>query len=508
MWPSDSLQPCRCQAIFDPEQYYGAGDDNALYNLFATWPDNFFTSLPRPHGNRGTDEPYWELRPSSIFLDDCFRGSGTRRLFAPAIPGPGKLERHRLRREATPEDSRRTELEVHFQSALDLARQQHNSDLTLHGASKNQLQQPGATTTGNLRLPPTLPPAISQDKDEYEEWGGLSDTRSDGDSLSSPIPNPPIPGNASLSIDALQAQVNEFARANGFGVVRHNGSGSQLRKTRYVLQCDRYGEPRPSRGAGLRQNRSRKCGCKWKVIVESLKTNEYMWTLRMFADPAHSAHNHDRGLSSSAHPIHRRLTDSVKATIAATSRRVGIRARDVRGIVGEKHRGTVYTRKDIYNARTLLRRDKLGGLNPTAALIRLFGERGITYIVKWSESEPNRLVGLVWTFPYCVRMWKRFPEVLSFDNTYNTNRFKLPLFQVTGQSCLKSVYNAAFGLINNERRENFQFLAESVKKLMERHEIQSPDVIITDYDQQMKAALEDQYPDSQQQMCIHHINSN
>ena len=153
-----------------------------------------------------------------------------------------------------------------------------------------------------------------------------------------------------------------------------------------------------------------------------------MWTLRAFADPQHSQHNHDRSMSLSAHPIHRRLTDSVKATIEATSRRVGIRARDVRGIVQQKHLGTHYTRKDIYNARALLRREKLGGLSPTAALIRLFDEKGVPCIVKWSTTEPGRLVGLVWTFPYCLRMWKRFPEIMTFDNTYNTNRFKLPLF--------------------------------------------------------------------------------
>ncbi|KAM4067997.1 MULE transposase [Hirsutella rhossiliensis] len=105
-------------------------------------------------------------------------------------------------------------------------------------------------------------------------------------------------------------------------------------------------------------------------------------------------------------------------------------------------------------------------------------------------------------------MWKRFPEIMSFDNTYNTNRFKLPLFQVTGQTCLKSVYNAAFGLIDNEKREGFQFLAEGIKKLSEKHEIPLPEVVITDYDQQMKAALDNQFPDSQQQICIHHINSN
>ena len=43
---------------------------------------------------------------------------------------------------------------------------------------------------------------------------------------------------------------------------------------------------------------------------------------------------------------------------------------------------------------------------------------------------------------------------------------------------------------------------------MDRHEIQSPDVIITGYDKQMKVALDSQYPGSQQQVCIHHINSN
>ncbi|KJZ69598.1 hypothetical protein HIM_11012 [Hirsutella minnesotensis 3608] len=105
-------------------------------------------------------------------------------------------------------------------------------------------------------------------------------------------------------------------------------------------------------------------------------------------------------------------------------------------------------------------------------------------------------------------MWKRFPEVISFDNTYNTNRFKLPLFQATGQTALTSVYNAAFGLIDNERIEGFQFLVESIRQLAEQHSIRQPDVIITDVDSQMKAALNSQFPTVQQQLCIHHINSN
>ncbi|KJZ69457.1 hypothetical protein HIM_11162 [Hirsutella minnesotensis 3608] len=439
-------------SAFDPELHYGDGDDNALYNLFATWPENYFSSLPKPHGNRGIDEPYWELRQSQIFLDDWFRGRGAWRLFTSFVPGPDKLERVRLREQANSDDvEQHARSTVRFRSALDFVQEQAKLDnaLALELAQHCLAPATQRVARGARDLPPpsvsppSPSPSLSREQGEYEEWAGLSDTGSSSHGASIPIPNPSIPGPAMVSVDALQSSVNDFAKENGYGVVRHNGSGSQLWKTRYVFQCDRYGEPRTPRGAGLRQRRSRKCGCMWKVIAEALEQNDYLWTLRAFADPQHSQHNHDRTLSLSAHPVHRRLTDSVKATIEATSRRVGIRARDVRGIVQEKHLGAHFTRRDIYNARALLRREKLGGLSPTAALIKLFDERGIPHIVKWSASDPGRLVGLVWTFPYCLRMWKRFPEIMSFDNTYNTNRFKLPLFQVTGQTCLKSVYNAA-----------------------------------------------------------------
>nr|CEG04031.1 unnamed protein product [Fusarium acuminatum CS5907] len=103
---------------------------------------------------------------------------------------------------------------------------------------------------------------------------------------------------------------------------------------------------------------------------------------------------------------------------------------------------------------------------------------------------------------------QQFPEVISFNNTYNTNRFKLPLFQATGQTYLGSIFNAAFGLIDNERQEGFQFLSKSIRQLAEQHSIYQPDVIITDFNDQIKAALNNQFPDIQQQLYIHHINSN
>lgn len=218
--------------------------------------------------------------------------------------------------------------------------------------------------------------------------------------------------------------------------------------------------------------------------------------------------NHRCRADAAAHPVHRRLTSPVKATIQSTSRRVGIRARDIGGIVQDHFPDSVYAPRDIYNARALINRENLGCYSSTAALIRLFDEKGIPTLRSGDRDEPDRLVGLVLTFPYCLRMWKRFSEVISFDNTYNTNRFKLPLFQVTGHTCLGTVFNAAFGLIDNERLEGFQFLANGVRTLLSRTDMRTPDVVITDFDKQMKQALVIEFPEAQQQICIHHINSN
>ncbi|EFZ03338.1 transposase [Metarhizium robertsii ARSEF 23] len=392
----------------------------------------------------------------------------------------------------------------HLASALALA---HEKERTWSD-ERHQLQaRAGVSQLATGPDQYSLPSSVPGEADGLSEQHDLSDTSS-GSKTDETIPNPPIPGNPAPSVNSLLTQVNHFAKAHGFGVVKANGMVRPGHRSRYIFQCDRYGTPRPGRGAGLRKRKSRKSGCLWKIVAEALPQNNFQWTLRHFPEVQHRQHNHRCSADAAAHPVHRRLTSPVKATIQSTSRRVGIRARDIGGIVRDHFPDSVYVPRDIYNARALINRENLGCYSSTAALIRLFDEKGIPYIAEWDRDEPDRLVGLVWTFPYCLRMWKRFSEVISFDNTYNTNRFKLPLFQVTGHTCLGTVFNAAFGLIDNERLEGFQFLANGVRTLLSRAGIRTPDVVITDFDKQMKQALGIEFPEAQQQICIHHVNSN
>jgi hypothetical protein len=213
-----------------------------------------------------------------------------------------------------------------------------------------------------------------------DEWNGFSD-RTSGSSTATEIPNPLISGESSPDITSLQARVNAFGKSHGFGVVRRNASGRK-EKRQYTLECDKYSNLRAPEDAGIRKRKSRKCGCKWKLIAEALASNKFFWTLREFADSEYSRHNHKSSTTRSAHSVHRRLTSPIKSTIATISQRVGIRARDIGVMVQKQFRESILISRNIYNAQAAVTREKLGNYNSTAAFIKLFDEREIPYIVK------------------------------------------------------------------------------------------------------------------------------
>ncbi|PNP61361.1 hypothetical protein FNYG_13907 [Fusarium nygamai] len=104
-------------------QYYSFGDEDALGNLFASYPQTF-SSFPRPHGSRGLHEPPWELRfDHEIHLSNNFPSGRTRsqRVRIP-VPGP---ETDLLLSASSPRSTQRppTATRAKFESALKLVRE-------------------------------------------------------------------------------------------------------------------------------------------------------------------------------------------------------------------------------------------------------------------------------------------------------------------------------------------------------------------------------------------------
>lgn len=46
-------------------------------------------------------------------------------------------------------------------------------------------------------------------------------------------------------------------------------------------------------------------------------------------------------------------------------------------------------------------------------------------------------------------------EVLIMDCTYKSNKYRLPLLNVVGTTCLNSTFYAAFGFLLQDRKEDF-----------------------------------------------------
>ena len=84
----------------------------------------------------------------------------------------------------------------------------------------------------------------------------------------------------------------------------------------------------------------------------------------------------------------------------------------------------------------------------------------------------------------------------------------MPLFQVTGVTNVKSIFNAAFGIINNECEDGFTWLASQLNALQVCLGIPPPNVFITDFEKTLKSALRTIFPYSAQQICIFHANKN
>lgn len=105
-------------------------------------------------------------------------------------------------------------------------------------------------------------------------------------------------------------------------------------------------------------------------------------------------------------------------------------------------------------------------------------------------------------------MWKRYPWVQLYDNTYSTNNKGLALFQIVHKNHLGKSVSCAFGLIDNEREEGFNWHLDKVNEYREEIGAQRPTVTITDFEKAMRSAITRVYPDAHPQLCIFHISKN
>jgi hypothetical protein len=125
----------------------------------------------------------------------------------------------------------------------------------------------------------------------------------------------------------------------------------------------------------------------------------------------------------------------------------------------------------------------------------------------WPEEGP--IERLFFAHRCSIDLLKYNYDLLIMDCTYNTNRFKMKLFDIVGVSKLNRTFYAAFCLLKREDSETFKWALQCLGHLYgEFIPADFPTTVITDRDLALIDALKEVFPNTARLLCIWHIEKN
>ncbi|KAH6775546.1 hypothetical protein C2S52_013107 [Perilla frutescens var. hirtella] len=118
-------------------------------------------------------------------------------------------------------------------------------------------------------------------------------------------------------------------------------------------------------------------------------------------------------------------------------------------------------------------------------------------------DENDHLKSLFWADPIARRNFCAFGDVVSFDATYNTNKYNMIFAPFTAKDNHRKCITLATALMTGESIESYAWVFGAFKKCM----FHEPDVLITDQDPAIKVAFKRVFQHCRHRLCMWHIMS-
>lgn len=224
----------------------------------------------------------------------------------------------------------------------------------------------------------------------------------------------------------------------------------------------------------------KKNGSRWKLLIKD-------------ADHNHATHGL---LPALAHA--RRFTDDEKQLIQAFDA-AGVAPRAIHSHLMKICAHDV-TRKDIYNVI----HTPMQSSEDFQAAIQFLDHHQYWFHIKYSEQ--YNMESILLTHPDAMKRAGQYASVLLIDCTYNTNKWKLPLFHAIGVDCFNNSFTVAVALLQDETYESYLWCLERLQFLF--NDCLLPAVIVTDKDKALTKAIEEVSPESHHLFCLWHIEKN
>lgn len=315
---------------------------------------------------------------------------------------------------------------------------------------------------------------------------------------------PPPEGELYSSLESLVAAINEHAGPEGYAVViartKNNKKGE---KRKAWIRCDRGGKHKGPYGQKRIHGSSRLSECPLKITAKKIE-NEHHWMLTV-EDPFH---NHTPTLPGS-HPALRKLalTEEVVDVIKRQSKVDIAPAKIISGLrLNTDEENPMLKRQDIYNAKTVIKRQILGAFTPVQALMQQLEREDWTY--NYEKDGHDRITRLFFSKGSSEKTLKMNHEVLIMDCTYKTNRYKMPLLVITGQTALNTTFYVAFAFLGHENEEYYTWALIQLQLLYRKLGLLDPTAIITDCEPGLLPAMRNLWPTVSHLLCVWHINTN
>ncbi|XP_035843756.1 protein FAR1-RELATED SEQUENCE 5-like [Helianthus annuus] len=276
--------------------------------------------------------------------------------------------------------------------------------------------------------------------------------------------------------------------------------------THKYLRCSKYGKPQPKRTFDTLDESSVKhrrtnftwCDCKASILV-SISNDSY--TVLSFND----IHNHElvESYNRDLSKISRKLSFSTKQFIHNMSlNRIGP-MRAYRCLVALKggHHNVNGTPVDFKNFSHQLR-IFIGERDAQVFLERLRErfDNLPNFYFDYTVSN-GKLSSVFWADEISKLNYKAFGDVLAFDATYSTNRYKMVFVPFTGVDHHFQCVTFGVGLISTESIESYVWL---LKAFLKAHGTQ-PTLVLSDQDPSMLQAVPMVFTESRHRLCMWHI---
>ncbi|XP_057803265.1 protein FAR1-RELATED SEQUENCE 5-like [Salvia miltiorrhiza] len=117
-------------------------------------------------------------------------------------------------------------------------------------------------------------------------------------------------------------------------------------------------------------------------------------------------------------------------------------------------------------------------------------------------DEDNKLCRIIWANEMSVKNFSLFGDAVSFDATYNRNRYKLIFTPFTGKDNHGKCVSFGAALISHEDTESYAWVLDRFDKIMGN----APRILITNQDPGLKKAVASCWKETHHRFCMWHKN--